>query len=163
MSAARIADLAERAAAYRSVELTLFGALGSWATEGGELSGFLATRCHRHAWHAELWAGRFPLIPGRSLPDPDPHPGLRDALAQLTGDTARLVAVYRAVIPRLAVSYQAYGARLDELTDGPTVRVVELCRRDVVDDWAAGESLVQRQLTDAAAIRAASEAQIALE
>ncbi len=163
MSVARIADLADRAAAYRSVELALFGALGRWAAEGGELAGFLAVRCHAHAWHADLWAQRFPVIPGRVLPAADAHPELLGALEHLEGDVPRLAAVYRAVVPRLAVSYAAYGTRLEARTDGPTVRVVELCRRDVFDDWVAGESLIQGHLTDAAAIRAGAAAQVALE
>ena len=46
------------------MEELLFETLGRWARELPEpaVKRVLATWCHRHAWHAELWRGRLPGI-----------------------------------------------------------------------------------------------------
>ena len=60
-----IRELAGVAARAIAVELVLFEAFGRWTsttTQAGAKP-TLAAMSRRHAWHAELWRERFPLIP----------------------------------------------------------------------------------------------------
>ncbi len=137
--------------AYRWVEDRLFRLTGAWAAEPGPA----AVQVHldevsgRHAWHAQLWADRLPVL---DWFDPDAATGpmgpaagpLLDAVGALPPDPAgRLAALYRIVVPRLLVGYDRHLVRTATAADGPVVRALRLVRRDHVDSWRAGESLLQ--------------------
>lgn len=70
---------------------------------------------------------------------------------------ARLAGLYRVVLPRLVVSYQGHLALTSPVTDAPVVRALRLVLADEIEDWQAGERLVQGLLTpgDLAAVHAA--------
>jgi hypothetical protein len=63
-----IDDLAGRAGRWIALEELLFETLGAWARSVTEpaVKRLLATWCHRHAWHGELWRARLPFIPART-------------------------------------------------------------------------------------------------
>ena len=53
---------------YRWIETALFAPLGAWVADL-PLAGVqvhLDAQSMRHAWHAELWADRLPVLAGRT-------------------------------------------------------------------------------------------------
>jgi hypothetical protein len=155
--------------AYRWAERRLFELTGAWAAEPAPP----AVQVHldevsvQHAWHAELWADRLPVL---DWFDPDAVTGplglagpLFDTLADLTGPVPRLAGLYRVVVPRLLAGYDRHLARAVPVTDGPVVRALRLVRRDEVDSWRAGEALLQGLVTSPVEAAAAAAAQRDLE
>lgn len=162
---------AELVGAYRWVELALYRALGEWSVSIPlpEAQLVLAEQSARHAWHAELWADRLPVLDGVD-PDaltapPGPAASVLAALvgaedAALPGVLPRLAGLYRVVLPRLVVTYRDHLARTVPATDGPTARALRLVLADEEEDWRVGERLVQRLLSrphDVEAVAAALE------
>jgi hypothetical protein len=161
---------------YRWIEQALYELLGSWVTDvplpGAQV--LLDAQSTRHAWHAELWADRLPVLAGfdpEGLTTP-PEPA-RTVLATLAGNgppagvpgwswapanddgsaigppgaLPRLAGLYRVVLPRLVVSYGRHLAAASPVADGPVIRALRLILADEVEDWHAGERLVQRLVT----------------
>lgn len=161
---------AELVGAYRWTERRLFELTGAWAVEADAP----AVRLHldrvsaEHAWHAELWAARLPVIDGV---DPDaltrplgPAVGpLMEALAATAGTVGRLAGLYRVVLPRLLVTYHRHLERAVAVADGPVVRALRLVRRDEAESWAQGESLLEGALATPSDADAAAEVQRRLE
>jgi hypothetical protein len=162
---------AELVGAYRWVELALYRALGEWSVSIPlpEAQLVLAEQSARHAWHAELWADRLPVLDGVD-PDaltapPGPAAPVLAALvgaedAALPGVLPRLAGLYRVVLPRLVVTYRDHLARTVPATDAPTARALRLVLADEEEDWRVGERLVQRLLSrphDVEAVAAALE------
>ncbi len=149
---------AELVGAYRWVELALYRALGEWSVSIPlpEVQLVLAEQSSRHAWHAELWADRLPVLDGVD-PDaltapPVPAASILAALvgaedAALPGVLPRLAGLYRVVLPRLVVTYCDHLVRTVPTTDAPTARALRLVLADEEEDWRVGERLVQRLLS----------------
>jgi hypothetical protein len=167
----RTADLVGE---YRWIETTLFTLLGTWVLDVpiAAVQVHLDAQSMRHAWHAELWGDRLPVLAGV---DPDgltrPSPAtaaLFDALdgvgpaAEGPGSTwpvaegegvvrpaalPRLAGLYRVVLPRLVTTYTRHLRVVAPVADGPLRRALRLVLRDDVEDWLAGERLVQRLMT----------------
>jgi hypothetical protein len=130
----------------------------------------------RHAWHASLWADRLPVLHGVD-PDtltqpPDPAGAVLTTLAGSAplpgtpvtagwawdtdddrlppdppGALPRLAGLYRVVLPRLVVSYEYHLRAASAVTDAPLIRALRLILADEIEDWHAGERLVQRLVT----------------
>ncbi len=149
------------------IELRLFETVGGWVTTVPELEAkaTLATQSHHHAWHAELWHGLLPSIPGHPgpadlvAPAGDGAQALVEALAEAPGTVERLVGLYRVTLPYLVAAYTDHLALTTPVTDGPTVRALRLVLSDEEEDRAAGESLLAAALAadPALADRAAAE------
>ncbi len=159
---------------YRWIETSLFAMLGSWVTDVpiASMQLHLDGQSMRHAWHAELWADRLPVLSGV---DPDgltrPSPVASALLAALDGvepvaegpgsswppaDSAamprpaalpRLAGLYRVVLPRLVTSYTRHLRVVASVADAPLRRAIELVLHDEVEDWLAGERMIQRLVT----------------
>jgi hypothetical protein len=156
---------------YRWIETTLYATLGAWVSDL-PLAGvqvLLDAQSMRHAWHAELFADRLPV---RSGVDPDELTGPSPATAALfaaldgievpeigpgsswppadreavprPGALPRLAGLYRVVLPRLVTTYTRHLRVTAPVADGPLRRALRLVLRDEVEDWLAGERLVQR-------------------
>ncbi|HVX20721.1 MAG TPA: hypothetical protein VHB02_05185 [Acidimicrobiales bacterium] len=163
------------AGAYRWAEERLFRLAGAWAADPAPA----AVQVHldevsgQHAWHAQLWADRLPVLDwfdqdAATAPLGPVAGPLLAALAALPADpAARMAGLYRVVVPRLVVGYDRHLARTAAATDGPVVRALRLVRRDQVDAWRAGEALLQDLLAGAgdgaAAVAVASAAARDLE
>ena len=166
---------------YRWIESALHATLGGWVVDV-PLAGVqvhLDAQSMRHAWHAELFADRLPV---RAGVDPDaltvPPPAAGALLAALdgTGPTdaedgsgarpgalPRLAGLYRVVLPRLVTTYTRHLAVVATVADAPLRRALRLVLRDEVEDWLAGERLVQRLLQRPHDVAAVHEFQQHLE
>jgi hypothetical protein len=162
---------AELVGEYRWIEATLHRLLGSWVSDMpvAAVQVHLDGQSMRHAWHADLFGDRLPVLAGV---DPDgltrPSPATAALLAALDGvETVpvgpgstwpaadagsvprpgalpRLAGLYRVVLPRLVTSYTRHLRVAVPVADGPLRRALRLVVRDEVEDWLAGERLVQR-------------------
>lgn len=175
---------------YRWIETTLYATLGAWVSDL-PLAGvqvLLDAQSMRHAWHAELFADRLPVRAGA---DPDaltgPSPAAGALLAALDGIEVpevgpgsswppadrvpaprpgalpRLAGLYRVVLPRLVTTYTRHLAVAAPVADGPLRRALRLVLRDEIEDWLAGERLVQRLMQRPHDVAAVHEFQAHLE
>ncbi|MGO8873639.1 MAG: hypothetical protein ACLQPH_20000, partial [Acidimicrobiales bacterium] len=159
---------------YRWIETTLFRLLGEWAAELplAAVTVHLDAQSMRHAWHAELWAERLPVRSGFE-PDTVTAPSNSSAalFAALAGEVLatdvpgsswppadeegygrpgalpRLAALYRVVLPRLVTTYERHLGATGAAADGPVARALRLVLNDEIEDWRAGERLVERLVT----------------
>ena len=156
---------------YRWIEHALYRLLGEWVTDMpiAAVQVHLDAQSMRHAWHAQLWAERLPV---RAGDDPDgwtqpsgPSTALFTALSGAAppvegpgstwppagedvvgplGALPRLAGLYRVVLPRLVTTYQRHLEVVSPVTDAPVARALRLVLNDEIEDWQAGERLVER-------------------
>jgi hypothetical protein len=156
---------------YRWIEHALYRLLGQWVTDMpiAAVQVHLDAQSMRHAWHAELFAERLPVLAGA---DPDawtvpsapttalfaalsgtspPHSGtdsvpapIEEGVFEHPGALPRLAALYRVVLPRLVTSYELHLRVVSPMTDAPVARALRLVLNDEIEDWQAGERLVER-------------------
>jgi hypothetical protein len=158
-----LAEAAARHGAYRWVERRLFELTGSWAVAPGlpaeaRLLCFEASA--QHAWHADLWEARLPVLAGvdRERLTRPVGPAVEPLLAGLApgawdGDDETaghrfLVGLARVVLPLLLVSYRGFGERLVPVADAPTVRALGLVVRDEDEELAAAQGVVDAVVRD---------------
>ena len=165
---------AELVGEYRWIESALYRLLGAWVSDMpvAAVQVHLDAQGMRHAWHAELFGDRLPVLsgidpdaltrpspatgalfaalegvevpaegPGSSWPPADQHPVPRP------GALPRLAGLYRVVLPRLVTTYTRHLRVVAPVADAPLQRALRLVLRDEVEDWLAGERLVQRLVT----------------
>jgi len=165
-----LVDAARVVGGYVWLEERLFETLGGWApsvTEAG-VKLHLDADSHHHAWHASLWRQRLPAL--RELPSEEfvapaspAAEALVAALHMSSTTIERLVGIYRVLLPRQVARYQRHRERASAITDGPTIRALDLILADELDDWRRGEFLVQQLLRSPEAVERASAHQAALE
>jgi hypothetical protein len=162
-----IEESGRRIGHHEWIELRLFETLGRWAASMPHLDAklLLDAQSHHHAWHAELWHGLLPTVGDVSaadlvlpadeeqarlidaLAEPcDPDRAESDGAAQADSTIERLAGLYRVVLPRLIARYTDHLGRTTALTDGPTIRALRLVLADEIEDWRAGELVVQELL-----------------
>lgn len=173
---------ADLVGAYRWVEQRLFAVTGRWAsdpamTPAGQVHLFEASS--QHAWHAELWAERLPVLAGM---DPEaltrpvgpvvgPLMAALEAEAPEAGEAgtghaapaalsavARLAGLHRVVLPALVTSYRRHLPRTVPVADGPVTRALQLALADLEEEQAAGEVLLGTLLAGEGAPAAADAA-----
>lgn len=153
---------------YQWIEMKLFELMGSWvqAVDDLEVKQLLATQSQHHAWHAQLWRQQLPEVQQwdserRVAPSNEELVAFVDALAEPDGPEhtiERLVGIYRVLVPRKIAAYTRHLHAASAVTDGPTVRVLEVILRDEMDDWRDGEMLLQSLIdSTAASERAAAQ------
>ena len=139
---------------YRWIERSLHGLLGHWVCEVPlpSVALMLDAQSMRHAWHAQLWTDRLPVLAGV---DGDalttPSAGAEAAVELLKGEgeegavgvLPRLAGLYRVVLPRLIATYEHHLQLANGAADAPVMRALTLVGRDDLEDWRAGERLVQ--------------------
>lgn len=139
---------------YRWIEQRLFELVGAWAAEATppELRVHLDEQSARHAWHASLWADRLPVRDGVSADELTVAPAVAARVLAVLDmsrtETAPLMAgLYRVVLPRLVTGYTGHLGATAAVSDGPVIRALRLVLTDEIEDWHAGERLVQGLLT----------------
>ncbi len=161
---------ARRAGAYRWAEARLFEILGGWVTSTPEQEAKLLLDRHsqHHAWRARQWWDRLPLLAGVDrdalvdAPSPDAA-AAADALAGTEGTVARLAALYRVALPRLVAAYTVHRQQATPLSDGATLRTLDLVGRDAEGDWREGEVLLQGLIVDVSSAQVAASSAGRLE
>ncbi len=123
-----IIELGDACAGMRAGSLALFELVGSWVstTDSGVLQRLFAESCHQHAWHADLWAQRYPTIPG---PDVEAATSQHRARPPIVEKTQR-VTWYREALDNLVAELEALQSRVDPDLDPATVRTAELVAAD---------------------------------
>ena len=122
-----IADLVALCDTQTATHLGWFVALGRHVVGEPDpaVQRALATAAHRHAWHAELWAGRRPAIPHDAVHVLPPPTAVEDG-----GDLVDAYRTHLATQRRLLADLRDRVAR--EL-DPATQRVLELVDADLAD------------------------------
>lgn len=146
-------ESARRMGHYRWIEMRLFEALGRWVQSVPELEVkvHLGARSREHAWHADLWHDRLPVLSGvrpdeLTVPASEEVAGFMCAVAtppQPDGTIERLVGVYRVVLPHLVAAYASHLRRASPVCDAPAIRTLRLVLSDEQEAWTEGEALLQ--------------------
>jgi hypothetical protein len=142
-----IDDLADRVRRWIALEGLLFETLGAWARAVPEptVKRTLATWCHRHAWHVELWRSRVPVIPARDAEsverdsDSDDvsawleplHRVLADPDTAATTTDVKLAILVDPVLASVRSALDEHRAAIDRRLDGPTARILDLVEADI--------------------------------
>jgi hypothetical protein len=132
-------ELGRRARRWIAVEDLLFETLGRWARELPEpaVKRMLATWCHRHAWHAQLWRDRLPTVE-RLAGDGDDVEAwiapLRAALLDVNTSAEAIAALSVSVLPALEAAVTEHRDAIDSVLDGPTARVLDLVGADLTEE-----------------------------
>ncbi len=151
-------------------ESRLFEILGSWiaSTEEPETKLLFDRHSQHHAWRAQQWWDRLPVLADVDrhrlvVPPTERAAAAADALAGLQGTMARLAGVYRAALPRLFAAYHRHRSRADPTGDASAIRTLDLLLPDVAADWREGEVLLQGLLHEPSELEAASGAVARIE
>lgn len=127
-----IDELAVGAGRWIALETMLFETLGAWARSDdvpAPARRVLATWCHRHAWHAELWRERMPVIAHHEFPADGA--GLDFVASTRAAIEADVRAIVDPVLTAMQDHVDAHLARIDQLLDGPTARILALVGTDL--------------------------------
>lgn len=143
---------------YKWLEMRLFDVLGTWVaiivgsgSRSADIAYRLGHHCSHHAFHAELWHRRLVEL-GHHRPDELTVPATPeieaafDSLLEETTVVERLVGLYQVVLPRLIAAYGFHLDNINEVSDAPTMRVLDVCLRDDIEQWRQGELMVQALL-----------------
>ncbi len=155
-----VEETARRVGHYKWMEMKLFELTGAWLAAAPELEVKyrLGLHCYQHAFHADLWGKRLPELremnPQRlTAPPNDEMMAFIEALAvageaePAVGQTIeRMVGLYRVLLPHLIATYTFHLNNTATVSDAPTVRALELCLRDEMEQWREGELLLQSLL-----------------
>jgi hypothetical protein len=133
-------ELADRIASHRATDAVLFEHIGAWVTSTPDaaLKPLLASWAGHHGEHLDLWADRFPAMPGLDVEAAtrDERARLAAAEQQLAGATSdreRLTAALD-LLRRLESACATDRADVDPLVDAPTARVLDLVLADLRAD-----------------------------
>ncbi len=129
-----IVELVDICHSMQQRNIELFARLAAIVANGeaGSSGRLFAEACHRHAWHADLWAARRPVIPV----EPTPVTPTTVAAGDDDGD---LVGTYRTEIDVIRELLRELTGRVDRDLDPSTARVIELVSADLtsIDDRLA--------------------------
>jgi hypothetical protein len=131
-----IDDLSQRVSRWIAVESLLFETLGRWARELREpaLKRTMATWCHRHAWHADLWRARLPVIPHHEVGADGVEAWLaplRTALDTVDEAADAVTVMFGPVLEALEQAVDEHRNAIDSRLDGPSARILELVSADL--------------------------------
>jgi hypothetical protein len=132
-----LAHLADFVARQRAHAALIAETAGGFVVESTDpvAKRWWATVASRHGWHAELWADRYPTIPGLDLDRATAaaRPALQAVADSLTGGASddERTARYQAVVDRLRTDLSAVRRSLDDRLDAPTARVLDLVLTDL--------------------------------
>ncbi len=151
-------------------ESCLFETVGAWvaSTDDPEIKLLFDRHSQHHAWRAQQWWDRLPVLAeverDRLIQPPtSAAAAAATALARLDGTLIRMAGVYRVALPRLFTAYHHHRLRADPASDGSAIRTLDLLMPDVAGDWRDGEVLLQMRLGDQTSVDRAAAAVASLE
>jgi hypothetical protein len=184
-------DAARILGSYRWIERRLFQVYGGWVAHEAvdEARVFYDVQSQEHAWHADLWEERLPVLDGV---DPDaltipPTVGVDSMLNAVAGGVTpgdlptgttgeapavnagsggtllRLVSMARVVLPRLVAGYTRHLRAAGPVADASVIRALRLVLRDEIEAWQAAELQVQALVHRASDVSAVTDRQRLLE
>lgn len=168
-----VEETARRVGHYRWIEMRLFEALGGWVATVPELDckTMLGRHTYHHAWHSELWTKRLPEL-REMVPDKltvPPNEAVERFVEELTEPEdpsltiEKLVGVYRVLLPRKIAAYTYHHNGTSRITDAPTIRSLDFILQDEIEDWRAGEMLLQSLVETPEEVERAAARQARLE
>jgi hypothetical protein len=166
---------------YQWIERRLFEVLGAWVESESlpEAQLLFDVYSQQHAWHAELFAERMPVVDAvdaEALTVP-PNRAIEQMFTELAGPSVaagghpsgrrpgggtllRLVGLSRVVLPRLVTGYDIHQRRAGTVSDAPLLRSFRFVLQDEIEQWQAVEALAQtllRRPNDVAVVTAHQE------
>ena len=171
-------ETAQRIGHYKWTAMRIFELLGGWVATVPESSVkvSLGQHCYDHSFHAELWHKRLPTfaehtpesltVPPSQVvvdfykvvanPDGGDHPGGSGTTVE------KLAGLYRVVLPHLVSAYTYHRNNVAELSDAPTIRILDIGLRDLTSQWQTGELMLQSLIVDQGASTEAARQQTRL-
>ena len=148
-----VEETATRVGNYKWIEMRIFELMGGWVATIPELDVKfrLGTHCYHHAFHSELWHKRLPELkemnPERLTKAPNAElEAFVEALASPAAadqTIEKLVGLYRVLLPHLIAAYTYHLNNSSQLTDAPTIRSLNFCLLDDMEEWREGEMIIQ--------------------
>ncbi|MDH3682353.1 MAG: hypothetical protein OEV40_20670 [Acidimicrobiia bacterium] len=168
-----VEETAIRVGHYKWIEMRIFELMGGWVATIPELDVKLrlGTHCYHHAFHSELWHKRLPEL--REM-NPDrltnPPNGEMDAFVEAVGEPEgpdqtieKLVGLYRVFLPHLIAAYTYHLNNTSQITDAPTIRSLNFCLMDDMEEWREGEMIIQSLVETPEEVERAASHQAKLE
>lgn len=167
-----VEETARRVGNYKWIEMRIFELMGGWVATVPELDIKLrlGTHCYHHAFHSELWHKRLPELremnPDRLTLPPNPE---MEAFVQALGTPEapnetieKMVGLYRVLLPNLIAAYTYHLNNTSTITDSPTIRSLNFCLQDDMEEWREGEMIIQSLLTSEDDVARAAAQQVNL-
>ena len=148
-----VEETAKRVGHYKWVEMKIFELMGGWVATIPELDVKvrLGTHCYHHAFHSELWHKRLPELREMSpekvtVPANDEFVAFIEVLSALEAadqTIEKMVGMYRVLLPHLIAAYTYHRNNTSTITDAPTIRALDFCLQDDMEEWREGEMMLQ--------------------
>jgi len=145
-----IVEAAHRLRGWAWIERRLFEVVGRWATDTPEpdIARWLATAAHHHAWRADLWDERVPVLHDvEAAAPPAGWAALLDGSPATT--VLRLDTLAEVALPALLAEYEEALAGASEVADGPLARGLRLAIPDATEDRQSALALLAVAADDA--------------
>jgi hypothetical protein len=162
-------ETARRVGHYKWFEMRMFELMAGWIATVPELDVKLRLGAHsyHHAFHSELWHKRLPELremnPDRKTVSPNPEfEAFVTALGAPEGDDKtieKLVGMYRVALPAVIATYTYHRNNTSSITDSPTIRSLNFCLNDDMEEWVEAEMTIQSLITNEAEARRAADQQ----
>ena len=162
-------ETARRVGHYKWFEMRMFELMAGWIATVPELDVKLRLGAHsyHHAFHSELWHKRLPELremnPDRKTVAPNPElEAFVTALGAPEGDDKtleKLVGMYRVALPAVIATYTYHRNNTSSITDSPTIRSLNFCLNDDMEEWVESEMTIQSLVTNEAEARRAADHQ----
>jgi hypothetical protein len=152
---------------YCWMERRLFALTGAWANRAGtaaSLQVHFDVMSAQHAWHAELFFDRLPVLDWVDRPSlvVAPSPGVRQLFSDLDdpamAPAVRLGVLATVVLPRLVATYDRHLGYARPVADQPVMRALGLVLADERSEIDAARMLVGDGASAGAALTTACEA-----
>jgi hypothetical protein len=142
--------------AYRWVEGRLFEVLGGWVVDEKIPRARIEfdEQSQAHAWHAELFWDRLPVLDWVDREALSVSPGkdvtnLFSEMSERTHTLPRLILLSRLVLPRLVSGYRLHLERAAPVSDAPLIRALRLVLSDELEQLHRVEALLEALLESA--------------
>lgn len=128
----------------------MFEILGGWvgSTDDPAVKLMLDRHAQHHAWRAQQWWDRLPVLADVERDNLVAAPGgpvarAMDAIGDCSTAVTRLAGAYRFALPRMFAAYQRHRSAASPVSDASALRTLGLVGPDLASDWGEGEVALQ--------------------